>query len=67
MTLSSTATTLVVDDKTDPREVVEEYFVAVVDRIVGLEMGADDELPFLPGAVRRVVAGSSANLERSAK
>jgi hypothetical protein len=67
MTMSAKATMLVVDDEAPVCEVVEEYFVAVIDRVVGLEMRADDELPYLSGAVRRVIAGSGASLERSAR
>jgi hypothetical protein len=67
MTMSAKATMLVVDDEAPVCEVVEEYFVAVIDRVVGLEMGADDELPCLSDAVRRVIAGSGASLERSAR
>ena len=67
MTMSSKAITLVVDDRTDVREVVEEYFVTVVDRVVGLEMGADDDVPFLPSEVHHVLTESGSSLERSAK
>jgi len=67
MTMSDKATMLVVDDEAPVCDVVEESFVEVVDRVAGLEMGADDEVPLLPGAVRRVVAGFGASLERSAR
>jgi hypothetical protein len=67
MTLSAKATTLVVDDKTDLRELVGDYFVTGVDHVVGLEMGTDDDVPFPPRELHRVIAGSGASLERSAR